>query len=70
MIEEIERVEESGNGPSDPLTRIRDAYTLAATDEAGGAEIEALIVRHFLETLAEVALAVASRRMGRQEQSQ
>ena len=39
------------------LTGIRDAYTLAATNE-----VEAMIIKHFLNTLAEVALAIASRK--------
>ncbi len=43
------------------LTSIRGAYTLAATPEAGN-ERDEVMVRHFLETLAEVALSVASRK--------
>jgi hypothetical protein len=56
--------EASPNGAENPLTRIRDAYTLAATDEHAGNEVEDLMVRHFIETLAEVALSVASRHAG------
>jgi hypothetical protein len=44
-----------------PLTCIHDAYTLHATPEDGG-EAERVMVRHFLATLAEVALAVAARK--------
>jgi hypothetical protein len=51
-------------GAENPLTRIRDAYTLAATNEHAGNEIEDLMVRHFIETLAEVAMSVASRHAG------
>ena len=48
------------------LTRIREAYTLAATPETGD-EVEDITVRHFLDTLAEVALAMASRKQAGQE---
>ena len=47
------------------LTSIRDAYTLAATPDATG--VEGLIIRHFIETLAEVALAVAARQIANPE---
>ena len=49
--------ENSENGGENLLTSIRDAYTLAATNE-----VEALMVNNFLNTLAEIALAVASRK--------
>ena len=45
----------------DPLTCIRNAYTLASTQNAS--EVDELMVKHFLDTLAEVALTVASRRI-------
>jgi hypothetical protein len=45
----------------DPLTRIRNPYTLSPTPAEHG-EAEDLVVKHFLQTLAEVALAVASRK--------
>jgi hypothetical protein len=41
------------------LTSRLDAYTLAATNE-----VETLMVKDFLDTLAEIALAVASRKVG------
>ena len=47
------------------LTSIRPPYTLAATPDA--CEVDELMVRHFIETLAEVALAVASRKAAAQE---
>jgi hypothetical protein len=56
--------------PSEALTSIRDAYTLAATDEHAEGEVDELMIRHFIETLAEVAMSVASRRVKRQEQTQ
>ena len=48
------------------LTGIHRAYTLAATNEPG-TELEDLMVKHFIETLAEVAMAVAARNVGRLE---
>lgn len=55
---------------ADPgLTRIRDAYTLASTPEQGS-ETDRLMIDHFLRTLAEVALSVASRTLrSREEES-
>jgi len=44
------------------LTCIRNAYTLAATHE-DASEVDRLMVKQFLDTLAEVALAVATRRV-------
>ncbi len=48
------------------LTRIRDAYTLAHTPETGD-EVEDIAVRNFLDTLAELALAIASRKQAGEE---
>lgn len=42
------------------LTGIRDAYTLANTAERGS-ETDRLMINNFLNTLAEVAISVASR---------
>ena len=52
------------------LTSIGDAYTLAATNEPEPGEVEDLMVKHFIETLAEVALSVASRRLAKKEETQ
>ena len=46
-----------------PLTRIRSPYTLSTTPTEHG-EADEIIVKHFLQTLAEIALAVASRKGG------
>ena len=54
-------------GP-EALTSIHGAYTLAATNEPETNEAEELMARHFVETLAEVALSVASRKLAEQEQ--
>jgi hypothetical protein len=48
------------NISTDPLTRIRNPYTLSPTP-AESSEANEIMVKHFLQTLAEVALAVASR---------
>ena len=48
-------------GRENPLTRIRDAYTPASPQETEANEADRLMVKHFLDTLAEVALSVASR---------
>jgi hypothetical protein len=48
--------------PDGRLTSIHTPYTLAATPKAS--EVDELMIRHFIETIAEVALAVASRKMG------
>ena len=61
MTDEIAK--NSGNSRENPLTCIREAYTLAATPDAG--EVDELMVRQFLNTLAEVALLVASRQVNR-----
>jgi hypothetical protein len=47
--------------PQTPLTRIRNPYTLSPT-QAESSEADDLVVKHFLQTLAEIALAVASRK--------
>jgi hypothetical protein len=50
-----------GNISPDPLTCIHSAYTLAYTPECRN-EADEVMVRHFLNTLAEVALFVAQRK--------
>ena len=50
-----------GNISTDPLTRIRNPYTLSTTP-AEASEADEIIVKHFLQTLAEIALVVASRK--------
>ncbi len=47
---------------SEALTSIHHTYTLAATDKAETSEVDKVIIRHFLETVAEIALSVASRK--------
>ena len=43
------------------LTSIRDLYTLSNTEECYN-EVDRLIVRNSLNTLAEIAMAIASRK--------
>ena len=48
---------------SDGLTFERAAYTVSAPHESGPDEADDLMVRNFLNTLAEISLAVASRKV-------
>ena len=48
----------------DVLTGIQGSYTLAGTREDERREINEIAVKHFLETLAEIALAITSRNNG------
>ena len=56
------KIKPAENSQPDPLTRIRGMYTLAATDEDETSEVDRVIVKHFLETVAEIALSIASRK--------
>ena len=49
------------------LTGIHDAYTVSATNGTGTEEIDEIIVKNFLATLAEISLAIAVRNIGRNE---
>ncbi len=55
--------ESAQSGDQNPLTRIRDAYTLASPQETDANEVDRLMVEHFPDTLAEVVLSVALRKM-------
>ncbi len=50
------------NTDENVLTGIRDAYTVSATTETESSEVDKLIIKTFLETLAEISLAIASRK--------
>ena len=50
------------------LTCIHPAYTLSDTPEPDSNETESLIVKKFLNTLAEIALSIASRKNGDSDQ--
>jgi hypothetical protein len=49
------------------LTSIHGTYTLAATDKPEVSEVDRLKVKHFEETLAEIAMAVSSRKLNNKE---
>ena len=61
------RRHESADASAEALTSIRAAYTLAATNETEEPELDTLMVKHFIQTLAEISVSVASRRLSRQE---
>jgi hypothetical protein len=52
----------SNRNDAEALTSIHRTYTLAATDEAETSEVDKVIVKHFLEIVAEIALSAASRK--------
>ena len=49
------------NNEERALTSIHGTYTLSNTEESFN-EVDRLAVKHFLNTLAEIALAIASRK--------
>ena len=50
----------------DVLTGIHPSYTVVRQETGGTGELEELMVSHFLNTLAEVALSIASREVNGQ----
>ena len=60
---------QSENNETEALTSIHGTYTLAATDEPETTETERLMIRHFMETLAEISLSIATRKLNRQEKN-
>ncbi len=50
------------------LTCIHSAYTLFDTPEPESTETESLIVKNFLNTLAEISLSISSRKNGDSDQ--
>lgn len=51
------------NNDKNLLTRIRNAYTVGDTDDPETEEMNDLIVKSFIDTLAEVSLSIASRKV-------
>lgn len=51
--------------PGEALTRIRETYTLSPTQKTG--EVDDLMIKQFLNTLADVAMTVATRKINRQD---
>ena len=49
------------------LTGIHNAYTVSATNETETGEMNEIIVKNFLETLAEISLSIATRNRGESE---
>jgi hypothetical protein len=44
------------------LTSIRDSYTLPCTPEASASQVDKIMIENFLQTLSEIALAIAARK--------
>jgi hypothetical protein len=44
------------------LTSIRDSYTLPCTPEPSATEVDKIMIENFLQTLSEIALAIAARK--------
>lgn len=44
------------------LTGIRDAYTVSATTGIESSEVDKVMIKTFLETLAEISIAIAIRK--------
>jgi uncharacterized protein YutE (UPF0331/DUF86 family) len=57
----MELEENSADNCEKVLTSIHGMYTLSNTEESSN-EVDRLAVKHFLNTLAEIALAIASRK--------
>ena len=49
------------NNDETVLTGIPQAYTVSATPEIESSEVDEIMIRDFLQTLAEISLAIASR---------
>ncbi len=60
--------DKSENHEEKVLTCIRSAYTLSDTPEPESTEAESLIVKNFLNTLAEISLSISSRKNGDSDQ--
>ena len=56
------------NNDKNLLTCIRNAYTVGDTDDPETEELNDLIVKTFFETLAEISLSIASRKVKETEQ--
>ena len=54
----------SSSNLEEVLTSIRNTYTLSTTPDQNAGEAENIMIENFLQTLAEVALTIASRKAG------
>jgi hypothetical protein len=50
------------DNPESALTSIRDSYTLPCTPEAYASQVDKIMIENFLQTLSEIALAIAARK--------
>lgn len=64
----MDKPEKSSEAPESLLTSIHGAYTLSNTNESGN-EFDDVTVKNFLQTLADIAMAVASRRVNGNQKS-
>jgi hypothetical protein len=58
-------MEPTNNSPDNSeiaLTSIRDSYTLPCTPESNGSQVDKIMIENFLQTLSEIALAIAARK--------
>ncbi len=60
----MENPENKINQEQSPLTSIRDPYTLSNTASEEEGEYNQILINQFLNTLAEIALKVAVRKIG------
>ena len=60
--------DKSENHEEKALTCIRPAYTLSDTPESESSKTESLMVKNFLNTLAEISLSISSRKNGDSDQ--
>ena len=60
--------DKSENYEEKALTCIHPAYTLSDTPEPESSDTESLIVKNFLNTLAEISLSISSRKNGDSDQ--
>ena len=56
------------DSPPEALTSIPSAYTLSCTPAPESQEVKQIIIQHFLHTLAEISLSIASRQNRRYEE--
>ena len=56
------------NNDNNLLTGIHHAYTVGDTNENESDEMNELMIKHFIDTLAEVSLSIASRKVEEKDQ--
>ena len=63
----MEKLENKTNQDQSLLTSIRSPYTLSNTTPEEAGEYDKIIINQFLNTLAEIALNVASRKISHEQ---